>query len=98
MLPGEVDGQQLDLLIAADDDDAKQKVSHAVDEEVLSPVARAEEAVGNPIFEIVNGIRDVISPVHELARSFAEETLGEAYSEPAQDVGDYIAYVKSQGA
>jgi glutathione S-transferase len=27
-----------------------------------------------------------------------EETLGEAYSEPAQDVRDYIAYVKSQQA
>jgi glutathione S-transferase len=25
-----------------------------------------------------------------------EETLGEAYSEPAQDVRDYVAYVKSQ--
>ena len=25
-----------------------------------------------------------------------EETLGDAYSEPAQDVRDYIAYVKSQ--
>ena len=27
-----------------------------------------------------------------------EETLGEAYTEPAQDVRDYIAYVKSQNA
>jgi glutathione S-transferase len=27
-----------------------------------------------------------------------EETLGEAYSEPAQDVRDYVAYVKSQAA
>jgi glutathione S-transferase len=27
-----------------------------------------------------------------------EETLGDAYSEPAQDVRDYIAYVKSQQA
>ena len=27
-----------------------------------------------------------------------EETLGEAYSEPAQDVRDYIAHVKSQNA
>jgi hypothetical protein len=25
-----------------------------------------------------------------------EETLGDTYSEPAQDVRDYIAYVKSQ--
>ena len=25
-----------------------------------------------------------------------ESTLGEAYSEPAQDVRDYIAYVRSQ--
>jgi glutathione S-transferase len=27
-----------------------------------------------------------------------EETLGEAYTEPAQDVRDYVAYVKSQAA
>ena len=25
-----------------------------------------------------------------------EEALGDAYSEPAQDVRDYVAYVKSQ--
>jgi glutathione S-transferase len=27
-----------------------------------------------------------------------EETLGDAYTEPAQDVRDYIAYVKSQSS
>ena len=27
-----------------------------------------------------------------------EEALGDAYTEPAQDVRDYVAYVKSQAA
>jgi glutathione S-transferase len=33
----------------------------------------------------------------EAYMSRMETTLGDAYSEPAQDVRDYVAYVKSQG-
>ena len=38
LIAGEVDGQQLDVLIAADDDDAKQKVSQLVADGGLRPI------------------------------------------------------------
>jgi 8-hydroxy-5-deazaflavin:NADPH oxidoreductase len=38
LVPGEVDGQKLDVLIAGDDDEAKQKVSQLVSDGGLRPV------------------------------------------------------------